>query len=54
LVRRGAYYRQKEFVKVELWEIEMGGLKLSSSEMDIGKEVEVSDVSWWWPVVCGK
>jgi hypothetical protein len=40
LVRRGAYCRQKKIVKVELWEIEMGGLKLSSSEMDIGRETE--------------
>jgi len=36
LVRRGAYCRWKNFVKVELQETEMGVQKLSSSEMDKG------------------
>jgi hypothetical protein len=52
LVRREAYCRWKNFVKVELQETEMGILKLSSSEMDKGREEEGNSVRYVLQVVC--
>jgi hypothetical protein len=52
LVRRGAYCRWEEFVKVELQEIEMGELRLSSSETDTGREEEDNSVRDVMQVAC--
>jgi hypothetical protein len=46
LVKRGAYCRWKKFVKVELQEIGMGEVKLSSCEMDTGREEEDNSVRY--------
>jgi len=52
LVRREAYCRWKNFVKVKLQEIEIGVLKLSSSEMDKGREEEDNSVGYVLQVAC--
>jgi glutamyl-tRNA reductase len=52
LVRREVYCRWKNFVKVELQEIEMGVLKLSISEMDKGREEEDNSVRYVLQVAC--
>jgi len=52
LVRRGAYCRWKKSVKVELQEIEMGELRLSHSEMYIGRKEEDNSARYVMQVAC--